>query len=62
MSILSRVEMLEDAMLRKEADPGYKVVFLHEGESYEEHLVRTGLVDWPSDRILVISFVGAEGN
>lgn len=58
MSILSRVEMLEDAMLRKDGDPGYKVVFLHEGESYEEHLVREGLSGWPADRILTVWFIG----
>jgi hypothetical protein len=61
MSILSRVEMLEAAVRRKN-DVGYKLVFLQEGENYEEHLVGAGLSDWPSDRILVIRFVGAKNS
>lgn len=60
MSILRRVEMLETAVGRASDDVCYKLVMLKEGESYEEHLVRAGLSDWPSDRILVISFVGAK--
>jgi hypothetical protein len=57
MSILSRVEMLE-AAVRRTNDVGYKVVFLQEGENYEEHLVQEGLSDWPSDRILTVWFIG----
>ena len=61
MSILRRVEMLEAAVGRTgDVDVGYKLVFLQKGESYEEHLVRAGLSDWPSDRILTIWFVGAK--
>jgi hypothetical protein len=33
---------------------------LKEGEGYEEGIVREGLTDWPSDRILAICFEGAE--
>ncbi|MBA4144024.1 MAG: hypothetical protein H0X43_13875 [Nitrosospira sp.] len=60
MSILRRVEMLEAAVARTgDASEGYKLVFLQEGESYEEHIVRAGLTDYPSDRILAICFVGS---
>ena len=60
MNILRRVEILEAAVERTNDGDCYKVVMLKEGESYEEGIVREGLTDWPSDRILAICFVGAE--
>ena len=55
MNTIRRVETLEAAVQKtSDADVGYKLVFLQEGETYEEHLARTGLTDYPSDRILVI--------
>ena len=60
MNILRRVEMLEAAVGRTNDGDCYKVVMLKEGESYEEHLVHAGLTDFPSDRILIIEFVGAK--
>ncbi|WON74532.1 hypothetical protein [Nitrosospira sp. Is2] len=62
MNILRRVEMLE-AAARRTNDVGYKIVFLQESESYEEGVINAGLLDWPSDRILVIRFVtGKDGS
>ena len=69
MNTIRRVETLEAAVQKtSDADVGYfvsfvKLVFLQEGETYEEHLARTGLTDYPSDRILVIRFVaGKDGS
>lgn len=59
MNILRRVEMLEAAVGRTNDGGCYKVVMLKEGESCAEGIVREGLRDFPSDRILVIEFVGA---
>jgi hypothetical protein len=61
MNILRRVEMLE-AAARQTDDVGYKLVFLRGDETYEEGMVREGLIDWPSDRILVIRFVDAKNS
>ena len=60
MNILRRVEILEAAVGRTNEGDCYKVVMLKEGESYEEGIVHAGLTDFPSDRILVIEFVGAK--
>ena len=60
MNIHRRVEMLEAAMGRTNDGDCYKLVILKDGESYEEGIVREGLIDWPSDRILAICFVAPE--
>jgi hypothetical protein len=52
MSILSRVEKLEDAILRQGGDPGYKLVVANEGEIPQEAITRSGLMNWPADRQL----------
>ena len=59
MSLLSRVEKLEDAILRQGGDPGYKLVMVEDDETPQEAIVRSGLMDWSVDRILLISFVKA---
>ena len=61
MNILRRVEMLE-AAARQTDDVGYKLVFLQGDETYEEGIVRDGLTDWPSNRILMIRFVHAKNS
>ncbi len=58
MTILTRVETLEAALLQPQ-DPGYKIVQLEENESYEEGIMRSELQEWPADRILAIKFVSA---
>jgi hypothetical protein len=60
MSLLRRLEMLEDAILRQGGDPGYKLVMVEDGEMPEEAVTRAGLTNWPADRIILISFVKAD--
>ena len=59
MSLLRRLEILEDAVLRPGGDPGYKLVVTNEGETPQEAVERAGLTNWPAERILLISFVKA---
>lgn len=59
MNILRRVEMLEAAALKTRDNVGYEVVLLEKGESCEEGRIRSGLNDWPPDRIIFVSFVSA---
>jgi hypothetical protein len=59
MSILSRVEKLEDAILRQGGDPGYKLVMIEDDETPQEAIARSGLANWAADRIILISFVKA---
>jgi hypothetical protein len=49
--------MLEAAALKTKDDAGIKVVFLKTGESGEEGIIRSGLQDWPQDKIICVSFV-----
>lgn len=51
--------MLEAAVLQTKNDVGYKLVLLEKGESCEEGNVRSGLKDWPSNRIIFVRFVSA---
>jgi hypothetical protein len=60
MTIVRRLEKLEEAMLRQDGDGGYKLVFTNEGEMPQEAIERAGLSNWPRDRILLISFVRAD--
>ena len=59
MSLLRRLEMLEDAMLRQSGDSGYKLVMVEDDEMLQEAIVRSELMNWPAERILLISFVKA---
>ncbi|SFH58850.1 hypothetical protein SAMN05216299_12730 [Nitrosospira sp. Nsp14] len=59
MSLLRRLEILEDAALRQGGDPGYKLVMIEDDEMPQEAIARSGLTNWPMDRILLISFVKA---
>lgn len=59
MSLLRRLEILEDAMVRQEVDPGYKLVMVEENEMPRDAIMRSGLTTWPADRIILISFVKA---
>ena len=59
MTILTRVETLEAALLLPKDDTEYKLVLLKERESYEDGIMRSELQDWPADRIMVIGFVSA---
>ena len=45
MSLLRRLEILEDAMLRQGGDPGYKLVMMKEGEMPQDAIARSGLAD-----------------
>jgi hypothetical protein len=60
MSLLRRLEMLEDAMQRQSGDPGYKLVMVEDGEMPEEAVTRARLTNWPANRIILISFVKAD--
>lgn len=60
MTLLRRLEQLEDAMQRKGGDTGYKLVVTNEGEMPEKAVTREGLTNWPADRIIFISFVTAD--
>jgi hypothetical protein len=60
MTIIRRLEKLEDAILRQGGDDGYKLVVTSEEETRQEAIERAGLTNWPSDRILLISFVKAD--
>ena len=60
MNILRRVEMLEEELFRHRGDVGYKLVLLEKGEGREEGVIRSGLADWPSDRLVIIRFVSAQ--
>jgi hypothetical protein len=60
MSLLRRLEMLEDAMQRQSGDTGYKLVMVEDGEMPEEAVTRAGFTNWPADRIILISFVEAD--
>lgn len=60
MNILRRVEMLEAELLRHRGDVGYKFVLLEKGEGREEGVIRSGLENWPSDRLVIIRFVSAQ--
>jgi hypothetical protein len=57
MNMIRRVERLEAALIGTDEDVGYKLILLKEGESCEEILARSGLLDWPSERIIAIRFV-----
>ncbi|SCY13759.1 hypothetical protein SAMN05216308_104221 [Nitrosospira sp. Nsp13] len=57
MTILTRVEALEAALLKPKEDERYKLVLLKKGESREEGIIRSELQDWPPDKIIVITFV-----
>jgi hypothetical protein len=57
MNIIRRLEMLEAAALKTRDDVGYKIVLLQRSESCEEGIVRSGLQDWPQDRIIFVNFV-----
>ena len=59
MSLLRRLEILEDAMLRQGSDEGYQLVMMKEGEMAQVAIERFGLLDWSPDRIILISFVKA---
>ncbi len=59
MTMIRRLEKLEDAILRQGGDGGYKLVVRSEEETPREAVERAGLTDWPADRILLISFVKA---
>lgn len=59
MNILRRLEMLEAMLLKTRDDVGYKLVLLEQGESCEEGRIRSGLKDWPSNRIIAVQFIGA---
>jgi hypothetical protein len=59
MSLLRRLEILEDAMMRQDDDTGYKLVVTNEGEMPQDAIERSGLMSWPADRIILISFVKA---
>lgn len=61
MTMIRRLEKLEDAMLRQGGDGGYKMVVTNEEETPQEAIERAGLTNWPADRILLISFVRASG-
>jgi hypothetical protein len=62
MRLLRRLEILEDAMVRQGGDSGYKLVVTNEGQTPQEAIDRAGLINWPADRILLISFVKAGQN
>ncbi|WON74232.1 hypothetical protein [Nitrosospira sp. Is2] len=55
-----RLEKLEDAMLRENGGPGYKLVMVEDDEMPEDAIATAGLLDWPPDRIFLISFVKAD--
>ena len=59
MSLLRRLEILEDAVLRRGGDDGYELVMMKEGEMPQDAITRFGLTTWPADRIILISFVKA---
>ena len=59
MTMIRRLEKLEDAILRQGGDGGYKLVVKSEEETPQEAIERAGLSNWPGDRILLISFVKA---
>jgi hypothetical protein len=59
MSLLRRLEMLEDAMLGQGNDEGYQLVMMKEGEMPQDAITRSRLTSWPRDRIILISFVKA---
>jgi hypothetical protein len=59
MSLLRRLKILEDAMLRQGGDEGYQLVMMKEGEMAEDAIERCGMLDWSPDRIILISFVKA---
>jgi hypothetical protein len=60
MSLLRRLEKLEDAMPRHGTDEGYELVIMKEGEMPQDAIERSGLTSWPADRIILISFVRAD--
>jgi len=47
-------------MLRQGDDSGYKLVVMNEGEMPQDAIARSGFMNWPADRILLISFVTAD--
>lgn len=62
MTILTRVEALESALLQPKDDENYKLVLLKKGETDEEGITRSELQNWPADRVIVIKFVSANKN
>ncbi|SCX62730.1 hypothetical protein SAMN05720354_13226 [Nitrosospira sp. Nsp1] len=60
MSLLRRLEMLESTMLRQEGDAGYKLVTIEDDEMPQDAIARFGLMNWPVDRILLVSFIKAD--
>ena len=62
MSLLRRLETLEDAMLRQGSDEGYQLVMMKEGEMLQDAITRSGLTTWRGHRIILISFVKAGQN
>ncbi len=59
MTMIRRLEKLEDAILRQGGDGGYKLVMTSEEETSQEAIERAGLMDWPTHRIIFICFVKA---
>ena len=57
---ISRLEMLESTMLRQGGDAGYKLVTIEDDESPQDAIARFGLMNWPVDRILLVSFIKAD--
>ena len=60
MTIVRRLEKLEEAILRQCGDDGYKLVVTSEEERPQEAIERAGLMNWPADRIIFICFVKAD--
>ena len=57
MTILRRVATLEAVLIQPRDDAGFKLALLKQGESREEGILRSGLKEWPADRILALRFV-----
>ena len=60
MTMIRRLEKLEDAILRQGGDGSYKLVVKSEEETPQDAIERAGLSNWPEDRVLLISFVKAD--
>jgi hypothetical protein len=57
MNITRRLEVLEAAALKTQENLNMQLVLLKKGESSEEGIIRTGLQDWPQDRLIIVRFV-----
>jgi len=60
MSLLTRLKLLEDAMLGHGDDAGYELVMVAEDEMPQDAVKRSGLMNWPTDRIIFVCFVKAD--